>query len=99
MRAGAKYREQDPNQTPHSSLHGGNAFAPTGSEQEEEVKEEMPAIEPPKAMRKNLSIGSFMWDWGQQRPSPTSTPGNSTHQGTAFADMAAMKEVVPKEIN
>ena len=76
-----KYRDEPP-KTPaasrNASQHGGNAFAPPPEPSLE------PAIQPPKAMTKNFSIGSFMWDWGQSRVSPPSTPGNSLHGGQQF---------------
>jgi len=86
-----KYRNTPPG-TPGSSAHGGNAFAPPkdGAEGEGEEEEEaprdplQPAIQPPRSMVKNMSIGSFMWDWGQSRVSPPSTPGSSKHGGDAF---------------
>ena len=72
-----------------ASAHGGNAFA---AEEEEEVNHggsKTPAIQPPKAMTKNHSIGSFMWDWGAQRVSPPSTPGSSLHGGSQFTQKPA----------
>jgi len=74
-----KYR-QSPPPTPGGSLHGGNQFVV-----EEEADPLKPAIMPPKAMTKQLSIGSFMWNWGQARASPPATPGASKHGGNAFA--------------
>ena len=85
----SKYRGS-PQSTPGNSLHGGNAFA--AGKEEEEVNHggsKTPAIQPPKAMTKNHSIGSFMWDWGAQRVSPPSTPGSSLHGGSQFTQKPA----------
>lgn len=91
----AQYRAPE-DKTPSNSLHGGNHFSDIlqidddgankdkdKGEQEKEGEPE-PAILPPKAMTKNLSMGSFMWSWGAQRTSPPSTPGNSQHGGSAY---------------
>ena len=84
-----KYRTTPPS-TPGNSLHAGSAFAGAFDKEEEgeegeEARRMQPAIEPPRAMVKNHSIGSFMWNWGQSRVSPPSTPGNSLHRGNAWA--------------
>jgi len=83
------YRPSPP-QTPGSSMHGGNVFNPAEAaaqegEGEEEEGAKEPAIMPPKALTRGNSIGSFMWDWGAMRPSPTQSPGGSQHGGNVFA--------------
>jgi hypothetical protein len=63
----SKYRGTPP-QTPNASLHGGNAWAdgeqPAEGEGEDGEGEQGqlnqgPALEPPAAMRRNMSLGSF----------------------------------------
>lgn len=77
-----KFRKS-PVSTPGNSLHGGSNFAP-----EKEPKEphgELP-YEIPKALTRNGSVGSFLWNWGWERASPPMTPGNSLHGGNAFKE-------------
>jgi len=79
----AKYRGSPPT-TPHASLHDGNVFGgkaePAGLLQ--------PAIQPPKGMIRDRSIGSFMWSWDKMRSSPEqspiTTPNTSVHGRTRF---------------
>jgi len=56
-------------QSPDSSEHGGNDFTPDVSDAPSSA---LP-FEPPKALTKNLSMGSFLFDWGAQRVSPPHT--------------------------
>jgi len=83
----AKYRTSPPS-TPGNSLHGGNQFGPSPPAEEDEAEgeagEDMPAVVPPKAMTRQLSIGSYMWNWGAQRTSPASSPGSSSHGGNMY---------------
>ena len=83
----AKYRESPPS-TPGNSLHGGNQFGPSPPVEEDETEgeagEDLPAIVPPKAMTRQLSIGSYMWNWGAQRASPMSSPEGSSHGGSMY---------------
>ena len=73
----SKYRGTPP-RTPNASLHGGSAFTPEG---EPSKGNAVPTIEPPVAMRRNMSLGSFMWNWGVQRETPSTTPNSSLHGG------------------
>ena len=83
-------RTTSPPATPGNSLHGGGAFKPADATDEQEAADPAASLPfaPPKAMTKNLSIGSFLYDWGHQRVSPQSTPGNSLHGGSSFAPAA-----------
>jgi hypothetical protein len=98
----AKFRSSPP-ASRDPSLHGGNAFTPgqddaaegQGEEQEAHADgSDLPTIEPPKGMRRNLSLGSYMWHWGAQRTSPTSTPGNSHHGSSQFSNMSIEDDVL-----
>jgi len=86
----SKYR-QSPASTPGNSLHGGNAFAapPKPDDATPPEPEESLPFKPPKAMQKELSIGSFLFDWGQSRVSPPGTPGASLHGGSNFPNAPA----------
>jgi len=83
-----RYRPASQPVTPGSSLRAGTAFGATKGDTE-------PAVMPPKAMTKSLSIGSYMWHWGGQRVSPPSTPGTSQHGAKAFAPEALTPAAVP----
>lgn len=106
----SKYRDSPPASNPgsrNSSQHGGNAFAADfgggdfghpkeGEDEGEEGEAELqPTVEPPKSMKRNMSIGSFMWNWGGNRISPPQSRNSSLHGGTAF-EAEATKVVVPK---
>lgn len=71
----AKFRDSPP-ATPHASLHGGQAFATAGEAEKTQL-----AVEPPKALTRDRSIGSFMWSWDAMRSSNTSSPNTSVHNG------------------
>lgn len=71
-----------PPATPATSLHGGSAFLPD----EDATTPPEPAIKPPKSLVRNLSMGSFLFDWSAPtwRASPPSTPGTSLRGGSEF---------------
>ena len=81
-----KYRTS-PAPSRNASLHGGDAFALAADGDGEKAAKGgslTPAFEPPRSMRKDLSIGSFMWNWAQARVSPPGTPAGSLHGGNRF---------------
>jgi len=79
------FERPSPNDTPDGSQHGGDESAPDVSDATEQTSA-LP-YELPKALTKNLSIGTFLFDWGGQRVSPPHTrqvtPDPSLRDGIA----------------